>query len=96
MRAESLTIHHGNVARLEAGDRVKFEKSEYHRDDQSDLPSMFEATVASTFANSIHGPRIFTVEKFGDDNENDFYLADDWIITLIPPVKKGSQHGVSV
>lgn len=80
-------IHEGNVHLLEPGDRLRFRASEYHRDDWHG-PREFEATVRGTILNSRFGPRICTIEKIDDDEEegsfeDDFYLDDDWIIDLV-------------
>jgi hypothetical protein len=92
MRAEANSIHHGNVARLDAGDRVRFTKTAGHREDDFNLPATFDVTVAGVSTQNRFGPGIQTVEWVGveDQQENHFYLDDDWLIELIPssaPVK---------
>ena len=75
-----------NVHLLEPGDRLHFKKSAYHRDDE-DAPDEFDITVHGTFLTSRHGPRIYSVEKIGPDECDDWYLYDDWIITIIDKEK---------
>jgi len=87
-------IGYNNVSRLEPGDRLHFHADEDFREDW-DGPRDFDITVSSTFLNSRHGPRIYSVERIpngrdpkfftGKDDvwENDWYLDDDWEITII-------------
>lgn len=82
MLKESNSINYGNVHRLERGDRVHFKAEESHRSDWNG-PREFDVTVSRTILHSRFGPRIVTYEKIGDDEENDFYLDDDWTISLI-------------
>jgi len=76
-------ISENTVHLVEAGDRLNLKKSEYHREDQEDLPVEFDITVAHTILRSRFGPRIVSVEKIGNNGEDDFYLADDWIVTVL-------------
>lgn len=82
-------ITEATVRLVERGDRLHFHADEYHRDDWTG-PKDFDVTVKGTFLNSIHGPRIFTEEKIGPEEVDDFYLADDWVVT---PIKKENENG---
>lgn len=78
-------IGESNAYLLERGDRLHMKASERMLESEHWLgPEEFDITVAGTFLTSIHGPRIYSEEKIGPDQEDDFYLVDDWTITVIP------------
>ncbi|MET0885676.1 MAG: hypothetical protein ABWX92_04425 [Mycetocola sp.] len=81
-------ITYGSIGFVERGDRLHFHAEDDHREDW-DGPRDFDITVRGTNLTSRHGPRIYSVEKIGPDLEDDFYLADDWTITVIPETTDG-------
>ena len=89
-------IHEGNAYLVEPGDRLHFHAPDHFRSDWEGERD-FDITVRETFLTSIHGPRIYSVEKIravaedddydwpGDMRTNDdWYLVDDWEITVLP------------
>jgi hypothetical protein len=87
-------VHIGewNAHLLEPGDRLHFKASKDMTDSHGGFdipwwegPEEFNITVAGTFLHSIHGARIFSVEKIGPQEWDDWYLRDDWTITVIYP-----------
>lgn len=89
-------IHENNAWMVEPGDRLHFHAPEHFRADWEGERD-FDITVRSIFLESIHGPRIFSVEKIRavaeEDLEHypesmhwcdDWYLVDDWQITVLP------------
>jgi hypothetical protein len=91
----------GFIENLKPGDRVHLHAPEDFRSDWLG-PRDFDITVSYVFLDSMHGPRIFSVEKIpnGEDFEdpdwnfdNDWHLADDWEITPLPPLDTQRQNG---
>lgn len=91
----------GFIESLKPGDRVHLHAPEYFREDWRG-PRDFDITVSYLFLDSMHGPRIFSVEQIptGEDFEepewnftNDWYLADDWVVTQLPPLDKAQAEG---
>ncbi|MFE6966866.1 hypothetical protein ACFVAJ_17280 [Agromyces sp. NPDC057679] len=69
---------------VEPGDLLHFHATPDHREDWEG-PRDFDITVLRTHLRSIHGPRIFSVEKIGEGEDDDWYLYDNWEITVIEP-----------
>jgi hypothetical protein len=100
MKDESNFIGYDNYRRLERGDRLHFKAGDDHRED-CEGPREFDVTVSGILTGSRFGPRILTVERipngrtaehFPDESSrwgNDFYLDDEWIITLAAPTTEG-------
>lgn len=98
MKAESNRITRANIHRVEAGDRLHLHATESHRDDWEG-PREFDITVSRTILRSRFGPRIISVENIptGHDPkeypeiafDNDWYLEDDWRITILPDSPTG-------
>lgn len=90
-------INESNAWMVEPGDRLHFHAPDHFRSDWGGERD-FDITVRETFLKSIHGPRIFSVEKIRavpEDEldewpecmrtEDDWCLVDDWVITVLPP-----------
>ena len=89
-------IYEGDAWLLEYGDRLHFHAPDDFRDDWEG-PRDFDITVRSTILQSRFGERIISQEWIPNGRnpefftnptdilENDFYLRDDWDITVIQP-----------
>lgn len=93
----------GNAWMVEPGDRLHFHAPESFRSDWEGERD-FDITVRSTFLESIHGPRIFSVEQIravAEDDDfdwpedmrwcDDWYLVDGWRISVLPPLDTSAE-----